>query len=105
MSVGEKNKRLALRTNTPSTTDRGGLTDSLATTITLWGSVEPMSAQEKARADGVDATVSHKAKIRYNSNVTPDDQILYNARTFRINSVLNLMEANREMELILTEVV
>ena len=105
MSVGEKNKRLTIRTNTPTLTSRGGTTDVYASTITLWGSIEPLSAQEKMRAHGLDATVTHKAEIGYNSRVTHDDQILYNSRTFEITSILNPREANVDMQLTLTEAV
>lgn len=98
------NKRLALRTNSPSTDAGGGLVDSYSTAITVWGGIEPLRGYEKQVALGIDATLSHKAVVRYNSRFTPAGQITYNSRTFRIHSVRDIDEANKTQELLLTEV-
>jgi len=106
MDVGRLNKRLTLRTNTPTTDDGGGLVDSFANTITVWGSLEPIRSFERMRAGGIDATATHMTRLRYNSRVTPDDQVTYDGRTFNIiGAPVNVDEANCVHEMTLEEVV
>ena len=104
MDVGKLNKRLALVTDSPTTDAGGGLVPSLSTAITVWGRVEPLRGYEKQLAMGIDATLSHKATIRYNSRFNPRGTITYNSRSFRIHSAVNMDEANKTQELLLTEV-
>jgi len=103
MDVGSLNKRLLLRSNSPTADGAGGLVDAFSTVITVWGAIEPLRGYERQLALGIDPTLSHKAVIRYNSRFTPRGSITYNSRTFNIHSVRNLDEAKATQELLLTE--
>jgi SPP1 family predicted phage head-tail adaptor len=82
----------------------GGLVDSWANTITVWGSVTPLQGNERQRAAAIDATLSHKIVVRYNSRITPDDEITYNSRTFRVGVPVNVDEASKVSEVLAEEV-
>jgi SPP1 family predicted phage head-tail adaptor len=98
------NKRLALTTNSPTADGAGGLVDVYTTAITVWGAVEPLTGYEKSLAMGIDATLSHKIGIRYNSRFNPRGVVTYNSRSFKIHSVVNEDEANRKIVMLATEV-
>ncbi len=104
MQVGQLNKRLTLRTNTPSTDAMGGLVDSYANTIVVWGRVEPLRGTERQYAMGIDASLSHKITTRYNSKLDSTDQITYNSRTFRVGVPINVDEASKVSEVFVEEV-
>lgn len=104
MDIGSLNKRLTIRTNTPATDDGGGLVDSFANDVTVWGSVKPLRGAERQRAMAVDASISHMVRIRYNSRLDSADQITYNSRTFRVSTPINVDEASRVAEVMVSEV-
>lgn len=103
MDVGRMNKRLALQTNSPSTDEGGGLVDSRSTAITVWGSLEPLRGYEQQVALGIDASLTHKAVIRYNSRFNPRGQVTHDSRTFRIHSVRDIRERGHKIEMLLSE--
>jgi SPP1 family predicted phage head-tail adaptor len=64
-----------------------------------WMSIEPISGEELVAAEKVQSNVTHKAKMRYLSTLTPDMRFSYDSRTFEIAEVRNVFERNREMHL------
>lgn len=69
---------------------------------TVWSSITPLSAKEYFKA-GVQAEVSHKIGIRYIRDIKPKMRVVYGTRIFSIESVLNIREANKTLQLICTE--
>jgi len=73
----------------------GSTVDSFGTTInttpttiaTLWGSIEPISGREMDLIHEVQAEVTHKVVIRYNSGIDAADQFTHDSRVFNIESV------------------
>jgi len=82
--------------------DRG---ESWAVFCSDWASIRPISASEIIKSDREEMDISHRIKIRYRSGITSDMKIVYGSREFDIHSVININEANREIELLATEVV
>jgi len=71
---------------------------------TAYASITPLSAKEYYKA-GTNAEVSHKIELRYIKDIKPKMRVVYDDREFSIESVLNIREANKTLQLICTEVV
>ncbi len=86
-------------------TDEEGMV--VATWLTVeqaWMSLEPMSGAERFAAQQVQAGVTHVARMRLpQTNVTPKMRILLGTRELGIESVVNVEERGRELELMLKE--
>lgn len=68
-----------------------------------WVSIMPAKADEIAAAGTVQAQVSHTIRLRYWSAVTHQFRVVYGSRTFNIDSVRNIGERDRELELLCLE--
>ncbi len=105
IAAGSRNRRIVIQSATETTTDGGEVTRSWSTFATVWAEIKPLSAREAMVAQQSQATTTHKIIILYRPGITPDMQALYNGRTFRFDSVINLDEANRQLVITAMEVV
>ena len=107
MSAGTKRKRLTLETFAETPDDFGDATAGTYTKLaTVWASVQPLRGRELAQFQQVSADVTHRIKMRYRSDLavlTPKDRAVLGSRNFDILSVINVREANVEMELMCKE--
>jgi SPP1 family predicted phage head-tail adaptor len=63
----------------------------------------PVTGYENYKAQGIDATVTHKFKARWNGTINPSLRLVWGSRVFDIKAVLNLEEENRVMVLLCEE--
>lgn len=94
MSAGKMDRRITLQR--ASETDDGFSSAGEKTwsdLATVWAEVEQISDGERWRAGAVEATVTHRFRIRYSSAVSdlgPEDRVLYQGREFNISAVKEL---------------
>jgi SPP1 family predicted phage head-tail adaptor len=102
--VGSLRHRLDFK-SVGSTTDSFGVTiNTTPTTIaTLWGSIEPISGRELELINAVQAEVTHKVVIRYNSGIDASDQFTHDSRVFQIESVRDADERKAYMLILAKE--
>src|SRR5256885_9209128 len=81
---GELNRRLVLEAPVESADGAGGVTRSYAAVMTLWATVEPVSARGAVVADAPGATVTHRIVIRKRSTVTTRHRFVEGATVYRI---------------------
>lgn len=67
--------------------------------------IYPISGKEFFAAETVNSEVTHKVKMRYDPNVTPDMRIKFGQRHLNIISVINFQERNVELQLLCKELV
>lgn len=107
MLIGIKRQRVQLRQPSRTVTALGDITSSWSNYGSpIWASIEPLRGEELYAAQQVQAEVTHKIRLRYSTdvaNLNPKDQVIYGLRTFEILAVLNLLERNRELELLCKE--
>jgi SPP1 family predicted phage head-tail adaptor len=72
---------------------------------TAWASIEPLNGREFFAAQQVNAEVTARIRLRYLPGVTRQMQVKFGSRTFAIESVINVEERNRELQLMVKEVV
>jgi SPP1 family predicted phage head-tail adaptor len=69
-----------------------------------WANIEPLKGDEYFAAASTQAQVSHKVTMRPPGiEVTSANRIVFGSRTLEIESVLNLEERNRELQLMCKE--
>jgi len=105
MRAGRLRHRFEFQSSTGEQNAFGEPIQTWTTYTTLWAGLEPLRGEEIIHARQVTATVSHKIRVRFNSSITSNHRVVFDSRTFEINSVINLGERDRELELYCTEVV
>jgi SPP1 family predicted phage head-tail adaptor len=81
----------------------GGYTEDWVNIGNVWASVQPLQGRELFQAQQVQAELSHKVRIRYREGIVPSMRVVFNNRIMEIQSVINIDEANREIELLCIE--
>ena len=104
MKAGSLRHKIILEQRATTRTSMGGVADTWTTLATVWGSIRPVSGREPLVGDSITAELTHTIRIRYRSDVTPKNRVKFGTRIFEINSVANIMEYKRELELRCVEV-
>jgi SPP1 family predicted phage head-tail adaptor len=73
------------------------------TVCEVWGSVEPLNGSESTKADQEVALATHRVVIRWRAGIEPQMEVLFRGRTLGIESVLNIEERDRKLELMCVE--
>jgi len=104
MKIGKLRHRIAIQQNQSTTEDSNGNPVAAWTLVArVWADVMPLSGREALLAQQVNATTTHKIKIRYLASVQQDMRVSYDGRYFDINAVLNDRETDRMQWLECTE--
>lgn len=69
----------------------------------LWAKVLPVSSRDRLTQQQRHAEVTHVVSIRFRSNVTPTNRILYRGRVLSIVSVINVEENKERLDLLCEE--
>jgi len=69
----------------------------------VWCDIMPLSGRELLEFGAVASNVSHRIIMRYRSNLTTDNRIVWDSRQFNIKSALNLDEEQKIIELLAME--
>ena len=70
-----------------------------------YAEILPLSAKEFLSSKQMNAEVTHKINLRYLSGILPTMIIVYSARRFKIESILNMREENEILQVIATEII
>ena len=81
---GELNRRLVLQAPVETADGAGGVTRSYAPAMTLWASVEPVSARNAVVAYAPGATVTHRIVVRRRAAVTTRHRFAEGTTVYRI---------------------
>lgn len=106
MSVraGRLRHRITLERLTNSDDEYGEPTSSYEVYGSFWAAVESLSGRELWQAQQVKATTTHRVTMRYVTGVAPGMRVIHKARTLEIDSVVDVGERTRELQLMCTEV-
>jgi len=66
---------------------------------TVWGSIMPISGNEKFLSNADFSKVSHRIRIRYIDGVNASMRLLWNGRIFNITYLRTIDEGFREIEI------
>jgi len=95
--------QIVIQTPTESQNDFGEVTESWATLITCWASMESGPAGEAFEAGAIVQQNTYAFEIYYNSSVTTKCRIKYGTRYFDIQSVTDPDGRARKLAIVATE--
>ena len=101
--AGKLDKRVTIQETTEGQDVYGAVTDSWGTFATRWASIEPLNGKEYFQVAERNAEVNTRITMRYISGVTPKMRVLYDGRTYDIQSVISHRENKRETVLMCIE--
>jgi SPP1 family predicted phage head-tail adaptor len=104
MNTGQLDKKAVIQQPVEARNSLGEYTLTWSDWATRYIAILPLSGVESINALAVEATVTHRIRMRYTNGLQPKFRIIAEGRTFEIISVL---EKGRrvEHELLVTEVV
>jgi SPP1 family predicted phage head-tail adaptor len=104
MNAGKLNKRITIQEYGSTQNEYGEQVKTWSTTKTVWASVEPLQGREWFNAKQMQSEIEIRMRLRYTTDITPKMRIQYNALNYNIESVINVGEENRELELMCSRV-
>ena len=105
MTIGPMRQRITLQARTTAPDPFGQDVEVWTTVGTYWASIRQLTGREIFNADRLKYTANHVIEMRYAAPINPaTSRILFNGRTFRIEQANNVLERNRQWELMVTEV-
>jgi len=84
MPPGDLDRRLVLEAPVETPDGAGGVTRSYLPGMTLWASVEPVSARGAVVADAPGATITHRIIVRQYSGITTRHRFVEGTTIYRI---------------------
>lgn len=105
MRSGNLKQKVTIKTFSETQNDFGEVIQGESDFAIVYASIIPISGKEYFASKSVNAEVTHKIEMRFLSGVTPSMKIVYNNRTFNIESVINIREANKTLQLMATEII
>ena len=84
MTPGELNRRLVLEAPVETPDGAGGVTRAYTPVMTVWASIEPVSARNAVVADAPGATVTHRIVLRRRTAVSTRHRLVEDMRIYRI---------------------
>lgn len=105
MRAGDLRHRCWLMQPTHTADGMGGITTTYGTATVFWGSVEPLRGREWVQSGLENSEVTGRVRMRWYDGVTPDWRVSFNGRTLQVLSVINPGERDRELELMVRELV
>ncbi|WP_345993760.1 phage head closure protein [Sulfurimonas sp. HSL-1716] len=104
MRSGNLKHKVEIKQHTGTRDTFGGVADDDVLFATVYVSIVPLSGKEYFVSKSVNSEVTHQIEMRFIPGVTPDMKIVYGTREFDINSVINVREANKTLQIMATEV-
>ena len=103
IQAGHLRHQIVVETPTETADTMGGITTTWATFKTIRAAVMPLRGREYLEARQTQTAVSHRIRIRYLEDLTTKMRIKWGTRYFDIESVLNILERNHQMDLMVIE--
>ena len=103
IKIGDLRQRVTIESAVVSSDGYGGRPKSWVPVATVWAKVEPLRGREYFEAHQIKTEVTHRVIIRYRPDVTPQMRIKVGSRYLMIESVIDIEERHRFLELICRE--
>lgn len=103
MRAGLLKHRVTIKTPTRVADGMGGFTVTWTDVATVWAAIWPLKGQEKIESMKLEHEITHRIRMRYRSDVTYEDRLLYKTRTFRVIDFRNIDESDVQLEVLAKE--
>lgn len=103
--AGLLRKRLAIEGEVAGADDdQGGIAPpTWENATTVWGSLEGISGTEQIEGGQVNARSLYRSRIRYRTDISPQQRVTVEGRVFNVLSVVDPTGRKKELELLLEE--
>lgn len=108
--ISRRNKKIFFQDKTSVSDGMGGFTETWSDYITHYSEIRPLTGKEIIESGKLQHDLTHRLFMRYREGITPDMRIRYydycagSDRYFEIVSLLNKFEADKELEILATEI-
>jgi len=72
--------------------------------VDRWAQIEPLNGREYFAGQQFQSKVDTRFTMRYSTGITPKMRIFYNSMAYDIESIININERNRELQLMCSKV-
>jgi len=109
MRAGQLRHYITIQAPTSSQNNYGEKTIAWTSNIKRWAAIWPLRGEEYLSARGLQANVSHRIRLRHTTlaattEITPNNaRIIFDSRTFKIESIINVDERNIYYDLMCNE--
>ena len=103
LSVGKMRERIVIQSQGRTTDLGGGAAVAWSTVATTWARIVPSSGSESFSGMQVTNTNTFEITMRYRTNITTTNRILWGSRTFNIRSVINNNERDKYLTVVAEE--
>lgn len=104
MKAGKLRHKIIIEQAINSIDSYGATTRTWSTYATAWASVEPLTGREYFEQGKVNSEVTTRIRTRYISGVTNLMRVKFGTRIFGIVRINNILERNKEFELMCQEI-
>ena len=107
MNAGKLNKRIAIQYTGSTQDEFGAQVLTWSTLCNPWASVEPLQGREYFSAKQTISDVDTRFVVRFStetSAVTPKMRVVYDTKNYDIESVINIDNKDKEMQLVCRKV-
>lgn len=107
MQIGRLRRRVQIQSETVTGDGMGGQTTTWATVSTVWGDLTALRNSEAylAAAEQVQGRQMQRLRIRYRDDLTIRQRVIVDGHTYQIHSVEDSSGRQRELNLMISEVV
>ena len=102
-NIGKLKRLASLESYTTVSDGMGGSFATWSKVADVWCDIAPLSGRELLEFGAVTSNITHRITMRYRSNVSAENRIVWHNRHFNIKSALNLDEEQKIIELLAVE--
>lgn len=104
IKIGDLNRKIMINTLNETDDGQGGQTITPVLLAEPWVKMTPMKGREKVQSDRLTTEQLTQVLMRYRSDVTEKQQVVYKGEEYQIRSVVNIEEADEWLELMIERV-
>ena len=105
MRARSLNRKIIIQEITNTKNSVGEIVEDYTDILTTWASIQTITGKETFLSSQEYSTLSHKLRVRYSSLINAKQIVKFGTRTFNILAVLNIFESNKELEILVEEVI
>jgi len=105
VAVGKLRHRVDIEQPSSERDAQGGSVDTWQLVRSVWAKVEPLSGREFWAAQEQNSQVTHRVTVRYQDGISTKMRLHFRGRVLHIDSIIDLLEAQDQMQLLCVEVV
>lgn len=106
MRAGTLRHKITFKENQSVKNSVGEKVEVLVDVLETWASIQTVSGKEQFLSNQIYSEMTHKLRVRYSSLIKAGQVISFGARRFEmIAAPMNIFEKNKELEILVKEIV